>query len=165
MTFTARRAEMAAEVAQRTGIDEAMINLLVRAFYAKVRMDPMLGPIFDERISDWESHLRRMCAFWSSVALMSGAYHGQPMEKHLKLRIDARHFDRWLTLFEDTAHDVCSPAAAAHFIERARRVAESLELGVARYIGVLLSKGQRLGPADCEVFVSVPFNDSMRRIP
>jgi truncated hemoglobin YjbI len=37
-----------------------------------------------------------MCAFWSSVALMSGRYHGQPMEKHLPLPIDARHFDRWL---------------------------------------------------------------------
>jgi truncated hemoglobin YjbI len=45
---------------------------------------------------------------------MSGRYHGQPMEKHLPLPVDSRHFDRWLALFDETAHDVCPPAAAAH---------------------------------------------------
>ena len=35
---------------------------------------------------------------------MSGIYHGRPMEKHLPLPVDFRHFDRWLTLFEETAH-------------------------------------------------------------
>ena len=29
------------------------------------------------------------------------------------------------------AHEVCSPVARGHFIERAHRVAESLELGIA----------------------------------
>ena len=53
------------------------------------------------------------------------------MAKHVPLAVDARHFDRWLALFEQTAREVCPPAAAERFIERARRVAESLELGVA----------------------------------
>ncbi|MDP2116533.1 MAG: preprotein translocase subunit TatC, partial [Brevundimonas sp.] len=65
------------------------------------------------------------------------------MPKHLPLPVDARHFDRWLELFEATAEDVCPPAAAAHFIERARRIAESLELGIAGANGVLLRKGER----------------------
>ena len=72
-----------------------------------------------------------ICEFWSSVALMSGRYHGQPMEKHVRLPVDARHFDRWLQLFERTALEVCPPAAAAHFIERAKPIAQSLELGIA----------------------------------
>jgi hemoglobin len=84
-----------------------------------------------------------MCAFWSSVALMSGRYSGQPMRVHLPLPVDAEHFDRWLMLFEQTAHEVCPPAAAAHFIERAHRIAESLELGIAGRHGVLLGKNQR----------------------
>jgi hemoglobin len=87
-----------------------------------------------------------MCAFWSSVALMSGRYHGSPMTKHLPLPIDAAHFDRWLALFEETAREVCPPNAQAHFIERARRIAESLELGVAGSQGVLLKSGERLRP-------------------
>jgi hemoglobin len=57
--------------------------------------------------------------------------------------VDGRHFDRWLALFEETAREVCQPAAAERFIERARRVAESLELGVASANNILLRKGER----------------------
>jgi hemoglobin len=74
---------------------------------------------------------------------MSGVYHGRPMPKHLPLPVDAVHFDRWLELFEATAREVCPPAAADHFIERARRIAESLELGIAGANGVLLRRGER----------------------
>ncbi|MBB5518458.1 group III truncated hemoglobin [Amphiplicatus metriothermophilus] len=139
----ARRDEAAARIAHETGIDEAMIGRLVRRFYDKVRADPLLGPVFDARIDDWDGHLQRMCAFWSSVALMTGRYHGRPMEKHMLLPVDAAHFDRWLTLFRATAAEVCPPAAAAHFIVRAQRIAESLELGVAGFSGVMLRKGER----------------------
>ena len=38
---------------------------------------------------------------------------------------------------------IAGPAVAERFIERARRVAESLELGVASANGVLLGKGER----------------------
>jgi hemoglobin len=144
----ARRAEAIAARRAETGIDEAMIERLVRAFYARVRADETLGPIFAARITDWEPHLQRMCAFWSSVALMSGAYHGQPMQKHLPLPIDASHFDRWLELFADTARKLCPPKAADCFIERAQKIAESLELGLAVSRGVLLAKGERLGPQE-----------------
>ena len=84
-----------------------------------------------------------MCASWSSAALMSGAYHGQPMQKHFPLPIDRHHFDRWLALFKATAVEVCPPMAARHFMERADRVAQSLELGIATGHGVMLSKGER----------------------
>ena len=94
-----------------------------------------------------------MTEFWSSVALMTGIYHGRPMEKHLPLPVDGRHFDRWLALFEDTAHEICPPAAAEHFIERAHRVADSLELGIAGQHRVLLLKGNRLRQTDADVFL------------
>jgi hemoglobin len=138
-----RRERITAEIVARTGITEDMIERLVRGFYAKVRQDGVLAPIFEARIQDWEPHLQRMCAFWSSVALMSGRYHGSPMTKHLPLPVDADHFDRWLALFEETAREVCPPQAEAHFVERARRIAESLELGIAGGRGVMLRNGQR----------------------
>jgi hemoglobin len=138
-----RRERITAEIEARTGIEEPMIERLVRAFYAKVRTDDLLGPIFMARIRDWEPHLQRMCAFWSSVALMSGRYHGTPMAKHLSLPVDAEHFDRWLSLFEATAREVCPPQAAQHFVQRARRIAESLELGVAGHHGAFLARGER----------------------
>jgi hemoglobin len=138
-----RRAAIVALTQKETGIDETMIETLVRAFYARVRRDPLLAPIFQSRIAEWEPHLDNMFAFWSSLTLQAGRYHGQPMAKHMPLLVDAHHFDRWLALFEETARDVCPPAAAERFIERARRVAESLELGVAGANGVLLQKGER----------------------
>lgn len=141
--MASRRQALIEQIRVETGIDEPMIARLVDGFYGKVRADPLLGPVFDARISDWEPHLRQMRLFWSSVALMSGVYHGRPMPKHLPLPVDAAHFDRWLELFEQTAREVCPPAAADHFIERARRIAESLELGIAGANGVLLGKGER----------------------
>jgi hemoglobin len=63
----ARRSAFAADVVARTGIDEEMIRNLVHSFYERVRSDAVLGPIFAARIKDWDPHLERMCAFWSSV--------------------------------------------------------------------------------------------------
>jgi hemoglobin len=140
---TERRERIVAEIVGRTGIDETMIENLVRSFYAKLRQDSLLAPVFEARIQDWEPHLQRMCAFWSSVALMSGRYQGSPMTKHLRLPVDAAHFDRWLALFEETAREICPPEAEAHFVERARRIAASLELCIAGQHGVLLGRGER----------------------
>ncbi|WP_338690827.1 group III truncated hemoglobin [Bradyrhizobium sp. 26S5] len=143
MTGAERREQITARIVERTGITEAMIERLVHGFYAKVRRDPMLAPVFDARIRDWDPHLEQMCAFWSSVALMTGRYHGTPMVKHMKLPVDAAHFDRWLQLFEATAAELCPSVAAEHFIDRARRVAASLEMGVASGQGVMLGVGER----------------------
>lgn len=145
--------EAVARQMEKTGIDEALIERLVREFYARIRVHPMLGPIFNERIDDWEFHIQRLCAFWSSVALGSGAYSGSPMQKHLRLPVDGRHFDMWLELFSATAREICAPVAAEHFVERARRIAESLELAIAGEQRVLLFKGKRLRRADADVFL------------
>ena len=143
MDHNARRAAMTAEIQAKTGIDEAMIRRLVHGFYDRVRADAVLGPVFAAHIHDWTPHLERMCAFWSSVALLTGAYSGRPMQAHQKLPVDAAHFDRWLAIFEATAAELCPPAAAELFIDRARRIAESLEMGVAMHEGVLLATGER----------------------
>lgn len=127
------------------GVDEVMIERLVRRFYARVRLDPQLGPVFEARIKDWEPHLERMCAFWSSVMLRTGRYHGQPMPVHARLPVDARHFDCWLELFEGCARERAGGAADL-FVERAQRIAQSLELGVAAARGLMLGTNARLPP-------------------
>ena len=50
------------DVVARTGIDEAMIERLVRTFYGRARLDTLIGPIFEDKVHDWERHLGRMCA-------------------------------------------------------------------------------------------------------
>ena len=137
-TAETRRAEMQAAAA-RLGLDEALISDLVDGFYAKVRKDPVLGPIFTQAIgsndADWVSHLATMKRFWSSVALHTGVYSGQPMLVHSKVRdtigFGAEHFAIWLSLFEQTVCELCeSEEASKWLIDRARRIADSLRLGL-----------------------------------
>jgi hemoglobin len=127
------------------GIDEPLIRELVHAFYSRVRDDPMLGPIFNSAVINWDEHLEKLSDFWSSVTLMSGRYKSTPMAAHAALpNLAGEHFDRWLELFKATAHERCLPDAARLFIDRAERIAQSLELGVALHRGQLLQVGERL---------------------
>lgn len=130
--------EVSAEIAARTGIDDAMIGTLVRSFYGRVARDPVLGPIFDRHVADWDTHIARLCDFWSSVALMTGRYHGTPMSTHMALPLSPEAFTRWLSLFAQAAREVCPERAANHFIERAERIANSLEMGAAAQRGEIL---------------------------
>ena len=114
------------------GITEPMIRELVHRFYGEVRRDPLLGPVFERRVLDWDEHLDKLCAFWSSVVLMTGRYKGRPMPVHVAIpEISPVHFARWLALFRATAITVCPQPAAALFVERAERIAESLHLGIS----------------------------------
>ena len=71
-------------------ISEAMIRKLVEAFYAKVRTDAVLGPVFEAKIHDWNEHLAKLSDFWSSIVLMSGRYKGRPMPVHAAILGDFR---------------------------------------------------------------------------
>jgi hemoglobin len=124
-------------------VDEALIERVMRAFYARVRVDPLIGPIFNSRIQDWEPHIARICDFWSAVMLKTGRYSGQPMRLHIPLPIDSTHFDRWLELFERTAREECSQDVADQFVQRARTIGRSLEMGIAATQGAMLLNGER----------------------
>ncbi|ADJ22812.1 truncated hemoglobin-like protein [Hyphomicrobium denitrificans ATCC 51888] len=120
------------------GIDEVMVADLVNRFYAKVRQDELLGPVFNSRIEDWDEHLAKLSAFWSSVVLMTGRYKGQPMPAHVAIsEISEEHFLRWLELFAETAKAVCPPEAAALFVDRSQRIAQSLRLAIAASKGII----------------------------
>jgi len=112
-------------------ITEAMIRHLVHSFYARVRQDGELGPIFERVIGDgWDGHLATMVDFWSSVSLGTGRYRGKPHLAHRDLGLSPEHFQRWLTLFRETASETCPEEAAAFFLDRANRIADSLQIGL-----------------------------------
>jgi len=121
------------------GVDEAMIRRLVHAFYAKVRADAVLGPIFDGAIGDhWDVHLAKLCDFWSSVTLMTGRFKGSPMSVHAAMPdIGSAHFARWLRLFSETASETCPEEAAGLFRAKADMIAQSLQMGIAAHRGEL----------------------------
>lgn len=124
-----RRAAITRQIQAATGLDDPLLERLVRTFYGTARHDPVIGPLFDD-VQDWETHIARITAFWSSVALMTGRYHGQPLAAHLKLPLEPRHFVRWLALFEQTARTMCSEPGVELLMDKARRIAQSLRLGM-----------------------------------
>lgn len=111
---------------------EELLSILVDQFYAKVREDEVLGPIFNGAIADWPEHLEKLGAFWSSVMLTSGRYKGSPIASHLKHSgaIRPAMFDRWLQLWRQTARETLDEHGAANVIAKAERIAESLQLGM-----------------------------------
>ena len=133
----ARREDILAHAAA-LGIDEAYISTLVETFYQRIRAHPLLGPVFEQAIADWAPHLARMKDFWASVALNAGVYSGKPVPAHTKhTHIQQWHFNLWLALFRQTLLDTApTPAAVDYFMERAERIAQSLQLAMFGYPGI-----------------------------
>jgi hemoglobin len=120
-------------------VNEASIERLVRAFYNRAREDELIGPIFNGAVANWEHHITNIADFWSSIVLRTGRYGGRPMRPHLMLPLRGEHFDRWLLLFEKTAKEQYSADVANVFIDRARRIADSFEMGIASVRGEIAS--------------------------
>ena len=126
---------MPASTGETTKIDhvsEDSIRRLVDGFYAKVRRDPELAPIFLRAIpGDWQPHLNKMYDFWSSVMLTTGRYKGNPVIKHQVLPdMKISLFERWLTLFNETCDELFDASVSGAFRGKAARIAESLKLAL-----------------------------------
>lgn len=126
--------------ALQLGIDEDYISTLVDTFYHRIRNHEVLGPIFSDAIGpDWEPHLGKMKNFWSSVARNTGRYSGKPVPAHQHLtQVQQRHFGIWLDLFRQTLVDTApTPPAVDYFMERAERIARSLQMAMFDKPGML----------------------------
>lgn len=126
------------------GIDEGFVSDLVDRFYGLIRSDAQLGPIFANKISEWDPHLAQMKRFWRSILFSSGEFFGNPMLKHLAIpQLAPAHFERWLELFDKALGEIAADAAREHVLSRARLIAGSLMKGVAgRETGAAAVDGQ-----------------------
>lgn len=124
-------------------ITDTAIKTLVTRFYGKARQDPMIGPLFNAVVSDWDEHFSKLTDFWSSVMLTTGRYRGNPMLAHLKHPIQPEFFTRWLALWHETAAEVFAPDAARQFSARAERIAESLKLALFYRPGAITVRSAR----------------------
>ncbi len=135
--------------AQAIGIDPAYIDAFVETFYASVREDALLGPIFAARIADWGPHLARMKSFWRGVLLNSGEYSGNPMRMHVAIPgLEERHFAHWLDLFYAALTSLEPRGEAARAVgQKARMIADSLLTGIEMQRGggiAAMRSGDRL---------------------
>lgn len=109
---------------------EEEVSQLVHAFYAKVRKDDVLGPIFNSQVHDWDHHLVTLVNFWSSILRGTGSYTGTPMQKHAAMaHLDETLFKRWLALFDETTHEQANQAMGNRATASAQRIAQSLWYG------------------------------------
>jgi len=125
------------ETAGKGGVTGADIEKLLPQFYASVRANDRLGPIFHKHVgttdADWAPHLAKIGDFWANVMLKERAYQGNPMQAHLGIpEIRPEDFSVWLGLFDQAAKEVLSPEKAAAFSILAHRIGRSLAMGIAQ---------------------------------
>ncbi len=120
---------------------EEEVHQLVHGFYGRVRQDPVLGPIFDRHIEDWNPHLAKMVDFWSGALRGTARFRGTPMPKHVALPgLSAELFQRWLKLFGQTTATLGNAAMQERADALAHRIAESLWYGYQLYGGTELAE-------------------------
>ncbi|NRF39538.1 MULTISPECIES: group III truncated hemoglobin [Pedobacter] len=114
---------------QRKDIDtETDVELLVNEFYTKVRNDELLDPIFAAVIKgNWDTHLKLMVDFWSTLLLYTRKYVGAPLPKHLPLKLSNEHFDRWIKLFSETVDELFIGVIAENAKNRALSIARIMK--------------------------------------
>lgn len=101
------------------------ITLMVNQFYHKVERDDLLGPVFERVIQgNWQPHLEKMYRFWETILLDTHSYFGSPFPPHTKLGIGAKHFERWLQLFEETIDENFQGQKSNEAKWRAQKMAE-----------------------------------------
>ena len=110
--------------------DADAIARLIDAFYDRVRVDPLIGPVFNAAVDDWAAHKRLLTSFWCSVVLRAQTYRGNPMQAHRPWPIQAQHFDRWLALWNETTAALLPPGEAATMVGYAERIGQGLRYGL-----------------------------------
>jgi hemoglobin len=115
-------------------LNEDDIKQFVDSFYGKVKIDDLLGPVFNERIKDkWPQHLQKLYSFWSTVLLGQNNYQGSPFPPHAQLPVDHSHFDRWLNLFNQTIDELFEGEKATEAKWRASKMAELFEIKIEHF--------------------------------
>jgi hemoglobin len=108
------------------------IETIVNSFYIKVREDDMLSPMFNH--VDWDKHLPLMYDFWDNVLFYTGNYSGNPMVKHQiaheRNPMNSSHFDRWLSLFDNTLDASYAGKNTKLLKERAKSIATIMQIKI-----------------------------------
>lgn len=106
------------------------VGFLVRSFYAKVRSDKLLAPIFNTIIAEdqWEEHLEKLTDFWETNLFGVIKFKGNPgkahqeVDKYFNHSISPEHFGRWINLWITTINENFQGEKAEKAMESARKM-------------------------------------------
>ena len=112
--------------------NRADIENLINTFYDKVKVDDILGPVFNVQIPvNWEVHVPVMYQFWENAIFYTGGYTGNPMAVHehihKKIGLKSAQFDRWIELFNQTTDELFEGEKANLAKQRALSIAKVME--------------------------------------
>lgn len=115
----------------RFDVSPADIDRVVARFYAKVRRDAVLGPVFAAHVADWPEHESKIAAFWRNAILRENCYSGNPMRVHVsRPDVKAEHFPVWLNLFHQTLKAELPDMQAHQWGALADRIGEGFRTGI-----------------------------------
>ena len=107
------------------------IERVVKVFYAKVRNDAVLGPVFQAHVTNWPAHEDKIARFWQNAILREAVYSGNPMVSHRAAgNVAPEHFSRWLALFEEALAECLPPDLSHDWSILAHRIGRSLKMGL-----------------------------------
>jgi hemoglobin len=113
------------------------VILLVNTFYDKVKPDPVIGYFFKQVVDvDWANHLPLMYDFWENIIFHVGGYSGNPMKQHMNLHqkspMRKEHFERWISLFNETVDELFEGDRAEQAKQRALSIATVMQVNIAQ---------------------------------
>ena len=111
--------------------ERAGISRLIKWFYARVRFEPDVQPIFDAHIAKWGPHLEMIIDFWCGQVGGPSSY-GGGLGKHFRIGIGPEHFATWLRVWEQNCRDLLQPREAGELIALAHSLADDLQRMIAR---------------------------------
>ncbi|RBI70839.1 globin family protein [Roseovarius sp. TE539] len=122
---------MSSALPPRFDITRPQIERVVAVFYARIRADPGLGPVFAVHVGDWPAHEAKVADFWANTILHERSYDGSPMAAHVRAgNVRPGMFSAWLDLFDAVLADELSQEQAAAWSALAHRIGRSLRAGV-----------------------------------
>lgn len=107
------------------------VATLIKWFYAKVRFEPLLEPIFRAHVDVWSRHLELLIDYWSEQTGGPADYRGG-IGRHIFLQLGPEHFAVWLEVWEENCRWLLPEREAEDMIALAHRLAEGLQQMSAR---------------------------------
>ncbi len=128
--------------------DRSDIQLLVTTFYSKIRLNNLLGPIFNLHLSEneWIHHIEKLTDFWETNLLGKPVFKGNPTQKHvlvdynLNNAISQEHFNTWLKIWFETIDELFTGEMSEKAKEAAKRMATNQFLSITYHRSDIVKK-------------------------
>lgn len=123
------------------------IEKLMDLFYAKIRKDELLGPIFNQHISEeqWPAHLVKLSDFWETNLFRVPRFKGNPTGKHINVdrslnyEVTQKHFGQWLILWFESIDELF----VGDLADRAKNSARMMSTG--QFMAMWYNRPENIG--------------------